>query len=564
MANRYEYTNLVKIESKSQKKKLSNLDRTILITFLINPILITPFWNFDSINVPRFVLTLILSSFALYFYLRLVDYSNTDRVLFFVITWFLMTGTCTVLLSGAPLWKQLYGEQGRNTGLFAYLGLLSLMIASSRAKALTESKYLGWSIYAGGLINLSYGILQAFLKDPVNWQNPYGPVVGMLGNPNFMSSFMGFFCVYLSWRVLLSPGNSLTSRFLTLLLILTALYTIHKTQSIQGFFVFLAGLLLLILFKFEIYRMTKTFLVSLVFLTLISVFLVSGFLGKGLLGNLIVQSTFKVRLFFWQSALSMFRDSPIFGHGFDSFGDLYREYRPPQIVTVYGPDLLVNAAHNVFLDIAVSGGILLLGVFIFLYCYILFISIRYIRSVETVSSEFTLLFSLWVAFSLQSLISINQLSISVFGFIVSGLLIASTTQTHSGPDLSNFGRVWRIGVTAAGIILISSSFIIVRPILMNDHDFRNALGQNNGQVMLDVVERWPQNDFYLVVIARIFYQNDYKIRGRELAYKALAINPRNFSALELLVSDAEVSESERTRIKSFMRRIDPQNPRIKN
>ena len=59
------------------------------------------------------------------------------------------------------------------------------MAASS---AVFLSRFLMASLGVG-VASLGYGLVQALGGDPFDWVNPYSPVFGFLGNPNFQSSF---------------------------------------------------------------------------------------------------------------------------------------------------------------------------------------------------------------------------------------------------------------------------------------------------------------------------------------------------------------------------------------
>ena len=537
----------------------------MFLVLLLNPILITPFWNFDSINIPRLTLLAISSSIAAIILLKCTWFNDSLKAEYArnLILLFLISSTLTIFLSGAPITKQIYGEQGRNTGFLAYFGLLVLFVAATQVNALLNSRLLRISFGFGGSLNLIYGLIQIFQLDPVKWQNPFGPVVGMLGNPNFMSSYLGFFTVFLFWRILFFPSQAISSKILVYIQLVLTIFVIYRTQSIQGFFVFGFGFVVLILLRSKILKSTRQFILVGGFAISISLILTLGFLGRGLLGEWFFQSTFQVRFWFWQSALKMFAQNPFFGNGFDSFGDLYREYRPTDIVNVYGPDLLVNAAHNVFLDLAVSGGTLLLTLFVSIQIYILLRSIKYIKNTSSVSPEFVLMFSLWITYNLQSLISINQLSLSIFGFVISGLLLASTvTVVQANDRKTNHAKNRDRFKQLTGYFYALAFLSLVVPYNINDHNFRESISQNNGQIMIDLVHRWPQNEFYATVISRLFYQNDFDLQARELAYLALKINPRNYSALELLVADSGISITEREKFAKKLRQIDPLNPRL--
>jgi hypothetical protein len=85
----------------------------------------------------------------------------------------------------------LFGTTGRNTGLITYLAFSILFVVSMAA---SNNAFLNRFLLASvvvGVASLVYGVIQALGGDPFDWVNPYSPVFGFLGNPNFQSSLLG-------------------------------------------------------------------------------------------------------------------------------------------------------------------------------------------------------------------------------------------------------------------------------------------------------------------------------------------------------------------------------------
>jgi hypothetical protein len=94
------------------------------------------------------------------------------------------------VVSGGEKLQQLFGTNGRNTGLITYLAFSALFLVSmATSNALFLKKFLTVVLVISGA-SLGYGLIQAIEVDPFDWENRYSPVFGFLGNPNFQSSLL--------------------------------------------------------------------------------------------------------------------------------------------------------------------------------------------------------------------------------------------------------------------------------------------------------------------------------------------------------------------------------------
>ena len=69
--------------------------------------------------------------------------------------------------------------------------MMCAVLSSNVFQQIKLAHLLVWVGLASGL----YGVLQALGGDPFDWINPYSPVFGFFGNPNFQASFMGMAAV---------------------------------------------------------------------------------------------------------------------------------------------------------------------------------------------------------------------------------------------------------------------------------------------------------------------------------------------------------------------------------
>ena len=129
----------------------------------------------------------------------------------------------------------------------------------------------------------------------------------------------------------------------------------------------------------------------------------------------------------------MITDHPFFGVGMDGFGDWYRRSRSPEAVK-FNAGIFTDTAHNIPLDIGASGGLPLLIIYLAIVGLALYSIIKVIKRKSEFDVMFAALVAGWVAYEAQSLISINQLALGVWGWSLTGLIIGYEINTRdSGP-----------------------------------------------------------------------------------------------------------------------------------
>ena len=211
----------------------------LLIGIPLASLIILPEYSMDPINVPKALVLHLVGVFGLAFLLSNIKFfwSKKFRPVFLLGIVFIIFLCTALLFSGAPKIQQIYGAGGRNTGLISYIALVLLLLSAMAISNANNIKLAGFAILGVGGLNILYGLIQASGGDPIKWSNPYSPVIGFLGNPNFSSSIIGLSCVVATALILYFKVSKLALASLFGYELL-ALFVILKTQSIQGFVVF--------------------------------------------------------------------------------------------------------------------------------------------------------------------------------------------------------------------------------------------------------------------------------------------------------------------------------------
>jgi O-antigen ligase len=547
------------------------MNNSVLITLISTTLIIAPNYSYDPINIPK-VLVLTIMAFMLIGFL--VPYgkiliSRNFRVLFILSAVFVIQLILVVSFSGSYVTQQIFGTFGRNTGLITYLALISLLVSVALLVSSELDKKLVNGLLITGLANLVYGIIQFLGIDPIKWNNGYTPIITFLGNPNFASSFIAMSCIS-ALVLVLGPKQSTYKRVSGVLFILAGLFLILKSQSIQGFIVFGIGALIFLYFYLTKQKQIKRNFQGLFFLvTTPLVALVSlGALKIGPLADYLYKVSVRQRGFYWHAAVKAMQDNPYFGVGLDSFGDNYYRYRSAN-AAFYSVNTQTNSAHNIFLDFGANGGFPLFIVYILLTLFAGWRAIKNLRRLEFFDPYFVTIFAVWVGFQAQSIISINQIGVAVWGWAFSGVLIGHSFIEEKFPDdtkKSSHKKSTKVPVSnwlgaSVGLLLGVS---LVFPKFQADHNYRVATGSGNLNLAIAVVQKYPKDLALSTKMADAISQSGFKPQAVEILRDVTASNPKYYPGWATLFSLVKPDSADSKLALLRMQELNPRVEIIKN
>lgn len=467
-----------------------------------------------------------------------------------------------LLLSSIAFSQQLFGVYGRNTGLLTYFSFGSLFIGVAVAtnKKLIKPILLGTSVALA--INVIYCAIQANGGDPFKWSNPYAPVIGTLGNPNFVAAFLGIGVAF-ALTYLIAPSVDIKYRIIAGLYILLAIYDIVKSDAQQGLIVSLLSFGLILYFYIKSKLLNPAIRLSFLALGLISTLI--GFLGtlqKGPLASLLYKPSVTYRGDYWHAGIEMFKNHPWFGVGLDAYGDYYRAERTVEATLRRGPSTVSNAAHNVFIDIAATAGIFAL----LAYLAVIFVGMRAAWRISKRSKNFdpffVSIFVAWVGYLVQSVISINNIALGIWGWVLPGVLVAiDRWQTEEKSKVKEVKTTDFTGMAMVAGLVVGG---VIGYLPFNaDANFRHALESGDANKIYTAATKWPTDAARLNYATQIFEQNKMPDKAVELAREAVKLSPRNFDAWMYLYNAPSVSGNEKREILDRLKALDPHNPDLK-
>ncbi|MEN9736251.1 MAG: hypothetical protein RL129_961 [Actinomycetota bacterium] len=542
----------------------------ISLSVALVTLFVTPYSTLDPINVPKLWMLLALA-FGVVGALLLdikpfFKKENWAPVIAAKSVFIFML--IAMLVSNAPFSQQLFGTYGRNTGLLTYLAFVILFIGAAVAssKSIKKPFLIAFSLTIG--INALYGAIQALGKDPQKWSNPYAPVIGTLGNPNFVSAFLGM-GVALALSYLVSKNLDIKYRALSALYILVALYDILKSDAQQGLIVSLLSVGLVGYFllksKFKSSGIRYGYLSIGVFAFLVGV---AGTLQKGPLASILYKPSVSYRGDYWHAGIEMFKKNPLFGVGLDSYGDWYRASRTLAATVRRGPSTVSNAAHNVYIDIASTAGIFAL----LAYLAVIFLGLRAAYKIAKRTTDFDPffvgIFVSWVGYLIQSAISINNIALGIWGWVLPGVLISierwggessKTNQNKQSVKVKGATDFSGMGIVAG---LILGGVIGFLP-FNSDANFRHALESGNPDNIYKAALKSPTDAARILYAAQIFDKNKMPDKAIVLARETIKLNPRNFDGWNYLYNVSSVSGNEKSEILDRLKALDPNNSDLK-
>jgi len=492
---------------------------------------------------------------------------------------FLLSSINAVANSTGPITQNLYGSYGRNTGFAAYMFLMLVLISALAIRNKNNFEFIIKGLIFAGVVNILYSLWAWQIGDFIGWSNPYKTILGTFGNPNFIGAFLGII-VSVLFAYAVKPNTRWKLRLGSVMLIIFGLLEIKQSHAIQGVVVAAGGFALVLFFllrsKFNSSLILISYSSSVLFTGVLAIL---GALQKGPLTQYIYKTSVSLRGEYWQAGINMAKERPLTGVGMDTYGDWYRRVREESAIVLPGPNVVTNAAHNVNLDLLAFGGWPLF------LSYMLLIVIGAVSILKVIlrSRDYDWVFVsisvAWICYQVQALISINQIGLAVWGWLLTGLVIAYECATrdldgvksndsikgrvtnklpsgYSGRNLSP-QLIGSLGLVVGGLLAV--------PPLSADMSWRSALqSQNVEKVEMSLQPTYltPPNTAKYAQAVQLFESSNLPDLAYKYAKIAVEFNPDAFDAWKLLYYISKSTQSDKEQALQNMKRLDPLHPNV--
>ena len=471
-----------KIKSKEYAEIKWILFSAVLITILINPKFADPF------NAPKMHL-LILSSIVLVTYLFFAGFFNfkeISRSAFTVLILIFLFILIAQVIFTDMFYTALFGESLRQLGVLTYFGFTLYMAATYKYFKYESKRFLNIGILILGQFYVVYGILQFTGNDPFNWVNQYNPIIGTLGNPNYSAALMAILAT-LSFSFIFDQEISKLFRSVSVVNSILLFVVINLTNARQGLLSVSAGIFIYAVIR--VYKLNKIIgITGIVTFLLGTGFVVAGILQSGPLEKFLYKPSVTLRGYYWNAGIEMFKGNVLTGVGIDRYGANFKKYIDPNFPLNYGYALMSNNAHNVPIQFFATGGLLLGTCYLLIILSILYYAVIGFRKLN--GAQFNLLagiFAAWVSFQLQSFVSIDNIGLTIWGWILGGAIVAlakphvyQNASVSIGKNLQHVQKktISTLRPVATGIFLIIGMILVAKLTQTESIMFKNRTNMN--------------------------------------------------------------------------------------
>jgi hypothetical protein len=539
-------------------------------------LVITDRLSAEPVNLPKMLL---LAGFAgsilgLMLWSRALKQTR-HRYLLILISIFIFIQLASAVVSENAFERGFYGAFARNTGVLTYMSLGILLVAVSTFENISSyTKVIKAFIFAA-IANIGYSFLAGAGFDIFTWNNPFnGAVLGTFGNPNFIGAFMGIFISTL-FVLLISQFRNKTYLLLALIGIISSLIVIKLSDALQGAVIPLFGFAIVSLIYLRNNQNLARFTPLMSMIYFVGFILGGlGILDKGPLASLLYKPSLTFRGEYWQAGINMGLDRPLIGVGIDSYGSYFRTFRNESATVLPGVDVTTDAAHNVFVDIFAGGGASLLLIYLLLHLYIAKVAIGYLRIQKNFDPYFVFFFVAWCTYTIQSIFSINQIGLAIWGWIFGGAIIGycrleprdvvslTNSPIKSKGKSSSSDPMIPASAAMSSFIGFVVGIIIALPPFIKDVEFRNIQTKSgDSQQLIDLVQSWPLDSALLNRGSVLLANSGLNVLSGQIALFSTKAFPNDYAAWYSLYELSGVGSAEREQYRKILKRIDPFNPK---
>jgi O-antigen ligase len=531
----------------------------------------------DPFNSPKLWVLLITAAWLVGYIVifRNVIFSNKQlKASFYLVLLFIFFNFLSTIFTDLK-YIAFFGDNQRRNGFIAYLSLSIIFLATTIFIRLFNIRRFYVLTIIIATISAFYAFMQTNGKDFVKWNNPYNSIIGTLGNPNFAAAVMAIMGVIMFSIIFIKDFN-IHYRIYAGIVALVLLGLIFRSDARQGLLAYILGVgVFLVIWIYGKNR--KLGVVGLIIGVSIFIFALIGMLQIGPLEKFLYKPSVSVRGYYWRAGLEMLRHHPLFGVGMDRYGAYFKQYREVGYPLSYGFDITSSNAHNTFIQLFATGGFFLGASYLLLNAYILRRAIVGLKNL-TGNNRLVLagVFAAWIAFHAQSLVSIDNIGIAIWGWVLGGSIIGLSISSNlsQGEDKKIFlGRQSDINLTR----VITSSIVIIIPVLLITFLYRGENNSYNARGSFNLEDQSIKSiyrDLQLKVIntrliepankltaAMYLIQGGFTDEGMLVIKKILVDDPRNLDALNgiALTSEQLNNIPDAIACRENMAKLDPWN-----
>jgi hypothetical protein len=306
-------------------------------------------------------------------------------------------------------------------------------------------------------------------------------------------------------------------------------------------------------------------------------FALAGAFQKGPLTEIIYKTSVSLRGQYWLAAWNTGEANPISGVGMDAFGDWYRRARDIRAIELPGINTVVNTAHNVPLDMFAFGGWPLFISYLALMAIALRAMVKIARKMKGYDAVGVGLITAWICYQTQSIISINQIGLAIWGWALSGCLIGyeqylvqvDNEDPKSSSPAASKKSVKTSSVDAKSTLYVGTfgllGLLIALPPLAADVSLRTAQVSQSAiqlEATMDPSYFNPLNSQKFILNLQAFEGSGLFDLSHKYALEAVEWNPESYELWRILYLIKNSTTEEKKIALLNMKKLDPLNPDV--
>jgi hypothetical protein len=174
----------------------------------------------------------------------------------------------------------------------------------------------------------------------------------------------------------------------------------------------------------------------------------------------------------------------------------------------------------------------------------------------------------WVAYQVQAAVSINQIGVGVWGWLLGGVIVgtvnskslvlnSTSAKRNRSSELKKSPNTPPPVAVLTSVIFLSIGFLASFLPLKTDADYLTATKTGSAELVLDIAKRPTANAFLLSKAAQAANGAGLKEASQQIVSILLDRFPRNVYAYLVQYEDFSASEAERRILLTKVREIDP-------
>jgi hypothetical protein len=223
-----------------------------------------------------------------------------------------------------------------------------------------------------------------------------------------------------------------------------------------------------------------------------------------------------------------------------------------------GTDSLCDTSHSVVLDIATFGGLPLLLIYLALVILVIVSIIKVVGRDKSYNTPFAAVCGVWVGYQIQSVISINQIGIGIWGWALSGLIIGyeiSGRKVDDGTRMMNFSR-FKILLPTIGLIIGLFTGV---PNYVYGVKFSSAFKTLDAAKIVDASTSRPYNQYPMWIASYQLLKSNLPKESLIVAQNLISEFPNSYDGWRIINSNPTATNELKAIALEQMKRLDPLN-----